>query len=260
MTLPSTGTIRLSQVNTELSFTTSTQINMGSSLVRQLASKLTGAIRMSDLLGKSLRGAQFFTTSTQYTVPSGTTSIRALIISGGGSTGVGVGAGGGGGGGIAFTASFAVLPGDVIDIRVGLGGWRGRGGSSSIENFRTGAQTAARPGFQGQSAVGTTVFGIGGASFNEVGNTLQGGSGIFQYGGGGAGAGGVGGAASTGTVGVGAPSRAWILNSTQTVFISGGGRGVGPVAQTTATVITSNVGEGASWTDQAGGAGAVIFY
>lgn len=260
MTLPSTGTIRLSQVNTELGRTTSTQINMGLGLVRSLAQRLTGMIRMSDLLGKSLRGAEFFTTSTQYTVPVGTTQIRALIISGGGSTGVGAGAGGGGGGGIAFTASFAVLPGDVIDIRVGLGGWRGRGGVSSIENFRTGAMTAARPGFQGTSAVGSTIFGVGGASFNEVGNTLQGGVGVFQYGGGGGGAGSVGGAASAGVMGLGAPARTWTLNSTQTVFISPGGRGVGPVAQTTATVITTNVGAGASWTDQAGGAGAVIFY
>ena len=53
MTLPS-GTILLSQVNTELGISPSTTtINMGATAVRTLAGEPSGAIAMSDLQGKS---------------------------------------------------------------------------------------------------------------------------------------------------------------------------------------------------------------
>lgn len=54
MTLPASGTIKLSQVNTELGLSASAQINMGRSDVRNLFGKASGTIKMSDGYGKSL--------------------------------------------------------------------------------------------------------------------------------------------------------------------------------------------------------------
>ena len=51
MTLPTTGKISLSEVNTELK--TTGIINMGRTDVRKLANKASGTIKMSDLHGKS---------------------------------------------------------------------------------------------------------------------------------------------------------------------------------------------------------------
>lgn len=52
MTLPS-GQISLSQVNTELGYSSTAQINMGATAVRTLAGVPSGAIAMSNLQGKS---------------------------------------------------------------------------------------------------------------------------------------------------------------------------------------------------------------
>jgi hypothetical protein len=65
--------------------------------------------------------------------------------------------------------------------------------------------------------------------------------------------------ATTATVGLGAPARAVVLNSTQTVYLSPGGAGVG-LTTPGGAAITTNVGAGASSVGQAGGAGVVIIY
>ena len=53
MTLPSSGTITLNQVNTELGNSATASINMGSSAVRGLFDKASGAVAMSDGHGKA---------------------------------------------------------------------------------------------------------------------------------------------------------------------------------------------------------------
>ena len=201
MTIAVTGPIRFSNVNTELAFGTTTTRSLASAAVRNLAGVLTGQIRMSDLRGKNLRGAIFITTSSIYTVPAGTTQLRMLLVSAGGSTGVGAGAGGGGGGGIATTSSFSVQAGDAVAITIGQGVWPGRGGATSVSNSRTGITVVARQGFQGATAI-ALKGGQGGASFDELSATYAGGVGARgPYGGGGGGAGNVGFPASTSSVG-----------------------------------------------------------
>ena len=119
MTLP-TGTISLSQVNTELDISpSSTTINMGATAVRTLADAPSGAIAMSDLQGKS--NAQFiqatggtiatqgdfkvhtFNSNATFTVQgvgneAGSNTVEYLVVAGGGSGGAGYGGGGGAGG------------------------------------------------------------------------------------------------------------------------------------------------------------------
>jgi len=259
MTIAVTGPIRFSDVNTELAFGAATTRSLASAAVRNLAGVLTGQIRMSDLRGRNLRGAEFITATTTYTVPAGYTQLRMLLVSAGGSTGVGPGAGGGGGGGIATTSSFGVQGGDALTITIGQGVWPGRGGATSVFNPRTGTTVSARQGFQGATAI-ATKGGQGGASFDELSATYAGGGGaVGPYGGGGGGSGNVGLPATTSSVGGGAAARAVVLNSTQTVYLSPGGSGVGLTAPASVP-ITTNVGAGASAVGQAGGAGVVIIY
>lgn len=53
MTLQSSGAISLSQVNTELGFSSTATISLGDTAVRNLAGVSTGAIAMSSLYGKT---------------------------------------------------------------------------------------------------------------------------------------------------------------------------------------------------------------
>ncbi len=53
MTLPASGAIAMSQVNTELGRGATTGISLGEAAVRNLAGRPSGAISMNDLHGKS---------------------------------------------------------------------------------------------------------------------------------------------------------------------------------------------------------------
>lgn len=64
MTLPSTGSISLSQVNTELNLTATSRISLNDSGVRSLAGVNSGQISMSNLRGKSLDVPIFQSTMT----------------------------------------------------------------------------------------------------------------------------------------------------------------------------------------------------
>lgn len=124
MTLPS-GTISLSQVNTELEISpSSTTINMSDAAVRALAEVPSGAIAMSNLQGKTnaafvaAQGGSVatqgsfkvhtFTSSGKFTVTdagdaNGSNSVEYLVVGGGGS---GASFGGGGGGAGGFRQNF----------------------------------------------------------------------------------------------------------------------------------------------------------
>ena len=82
MTLPISGQLKASQINVELGQTTSTQISL--SQTRVLAGIPTGAIRFSDLLGRSTFVLTEFTTvgAQSYTVPAGITQFKLLLIGG----------------------------------------------------------------------------------------------------------------------------------------------------------------------------------
>ena len=58
MALPSSGIIRLSQVNTELGKASNTATSLNAADVRALAGKASGSIKMSDLHGKTAAAGQ----------------------------------------------------------------------------------------------------------------------------------------------------------------------------------------------------------
>jgi hypothetical protein len=85
MTLPASGAISFSNIDTELGFSSTAQISLNCSSVRTLFGVASGAIDMNTGHGKSNGGSVSFTTPGQYTwtVPSGVTSISAIAIGGG---------------------------------------------------------------------------------------------------------------------------------------------------------------------------------
>lgn len=157
MTLPS-GTILLSQVNTELGISPSTTtINMGATAVRTLAGEPSGAIAMSDLQGKSNASyvaatggtvttsgnfkIHVFTSGGTFAVSdagnaAGSNSVDYNIISGGGGGGRD-GGGAGGGGGVRTGTS----PVSVQDYPISIGSGGGGGGGSG--NGSQGGSSAA---------------------------------------------------------------------------------------------------------------------
>ena len=98
MTLPASGTISLSQVNTELGYSSSAAVSLNQADVRNLAGKASGLISMSDLYGKSSgisliwNGAPVklgvtalgVVASQQYTLPGSVQEGDLLVVSGAG--------------------------------------------------------------------------------------------------------------------------------------------------------------------------------
>lgn len=205
----------------------------------------------------------FRTTGTcQWTVPSGVTSVRALIVAGGGGGGSDNG-GGGGGGGVIHDQNITVTPGASMNIVVGNGGAgavnassvasnggnssfaslvaRGGGGGGSIDNTAgadggsAGGRAANRWG-GAQGAIATTSPSQG----NNGGAKLNGGFG----GGGGGGASSAGGSGGSNVGGNGGDgfSSDIDLNFQELLVFGGGGGGGGD---------SNNAGDGGS-----GGGGA----
>jgi hypothetical protein len=190
----------------------------------------------------------FRTTGTcQWTVPSGVTSVRALIVAGGGGGGSDNG-GGGGGGGVIHDQNITVTPGASMNIVVGNGGAgavnassvasnggnssfaslvaRGGGGGGSIDNTAgadggsAGGRAANRWG-GAQDAIATTSPSQG----NNGGAKLNGGFG--GGGGGGASSAGSSGGSNIGGNGGSGYTSDIDLNFQELLVYGGGGGGGG---------------------------------
>ena len=201
----------------------------------------------------------------QWTVPSGVTSVRALVVGGGGGGGSDNG-GGGGAGGVLHSTNVAVTPGTAMNVVVGAGGngavnassvasnggnssfatlvARGGGGGGSIDNTAgadggsAGGRAANRWG-GAQSAIVTTSPEQG----NDGGGKNSGG-----FGGGGGGgatsAGGAGGSNLGGNGGAGYSSD--IDENFQELRTYGGGGGGGGDSNTPGSGGNGGGGDG-SW-------------
>ena len=113
--------------------------------------------------------ATFSTAGTgTWTIPAGVSSVEVLVVGGGG--GGSVWAGGSGGGGMYYTSSYAVTPGSVMAITVGVGGTAGggdaNGGDGQLSQF--GSMLVANGGIHG---MGYSTAGGG----NQGGYSLDGG-------------------------------------------------------------------------------------
>lgn len=130
-------------------------------------------------------GYQEFTTSGSFTVPPDVTSINIEVIGGGGGGNIN-GYGGGGGGGYSF-GTFAVTPGDVIPVTIGLGGASGSsGGTTSVGAFLQATGGATGTWVSHPNIGGGGAGGVGsGGTINYTGGT--GGGGYWTYFGGGGG-------------------------------------------------------------------------
>ena len=138
MTLNSSGPISVGgsvagqSINLELGRAATASSNLNEAVLRSLAQVLSGAISMYNFYGKS-RGGQiaFSNQTTNWTVPSGVTSICAVCIGAGASgflTGIYTS---GGGGALSYTNNIAVTPGEVLQVVAGSGGSGGEGGGES---------------------------------------------------------------------------------------------------------------------------------
>jgi len=137
MTLPASGPISLSQVNTELQLSSTATISLNDASVRTLFAVPSGAISMSNGYGKSYvipGNSGILTSGSSFTLPSTSgDSISVLAIGGGGGGGSGrtsfagffTGGGGGGASGNAYAVSIPVTPGQTVSFSIGGAGSAG---------------------------------------------------------------------------------------------------------------------------------------
>lgn len=85
MTLPFTGPLKMSMVNTEMKYSPTAKVKLSDVLVRSMAKKEVGKISMSDLYGKSSKviTKKVFTSSTNWVAPMSTNLILTLTGRGG---------------------------------------------------------------------------------------------------------------------------------------------------------------------------------
>lgn len=127
MTMQSSGTISLNDVNLELRNSSTTEINMNDTSVRGLGNESVGSISFSSFYGRNFdkRGQQSFTSTGlhTWTAPSKVNTVHAVCIGGGGGgAGSGDGGNGGGGGGLGWKNNISVTAGQTYHVYVGIGG------------------------------------------------------------------------------------------------------------------------------------------
>jgi hypothetical protein len=222
MPLP-TGSISLSQVNTELGLSSTTQISLNQANVRTLAGKASGAISMSDLWGKSAY--------------AGPTSVEYLVVAGGGDGGYSsfpgdiFWGGGGGAGGFRTATGLSITAGTTYTVTVG--GANSNSVFSNITNTAGGygasAEFNVNGGYGGSGGGGAYAitggnnefYGAGGSGISGQGNN---GGGSNQFAGaGGGGAGGAGFTAQFTPNGGGGAGTASSITGSSVTYAAGGG-------------------------------------
>ena len=187
MPIPSSGTISMADIRTELG--TSGSISLGDTAVRDLAGVASGSISLGDFYGASVGGFIPF-------------NVDIYVIGGGGGGGQSGGGGGGGGGG--FTHYTATISGPLTwNVVIGAGGIRRkaaqgsdldlRGGTSSVNDTMAQAYGGGAGGLAGNDpdwrqgvaghAVGNSGGGGGGSALSHSGDDSVPGSGGASSGG-----------------------------------------------------------------------------
>ena len=208
--------------------------------------------------------SQSFTSvgSTSWSVPTGVTSVEALVVAGGGGGGTrnsGPGTGGtdggsgGGAGGLVYNPSFPVSPGGSVSVTVGGGGAGGgpgqdpgdNGGNSVFGNMTAvgGGGGSAGPGNQpgraggsgggagggggppGSGGPGTQGPSGGGTGYGNPGGPNP--NGAPYTGSGGGGAGGSGPIGGDGRLAPGGSGRSYSISGSSVAYAGGGGGGGG---------------------------------
>lgn len=200
--------------------------------------------------GTALNGQQFSSPGTSnYTVPTGVTTItvKAYGAGGGGGAGnTGSGVGGNGGGGGFMQSDITVTPGEVLSVTVGSGGTKANsnsnggdgGGFSAVQRSST-YLIQAGGGGGGGGNIGSGAGGAGGAGGTQAANGAAGSAGTGSTGGN-AGGGGGGTAAAGGTAGT--TGTGGTAGATGAANLGGDAGGSGATCSTAVTGIRGNAG------------------
>jgi hypothetical protein len=216
-------------------------------------------------------GIESFTSSGTFSVPTGITTVDALVVAGGGGGGNASG-GGGGAGGLIYRPGLPVSPGSTIPVTVGCGGSNGGPGASGQDSIFSTLTAKGGGGGGGPRNHAATSGGSGGGAGAGAGPgsvapgtqpTQPGDSGTYGFGnngsgsgaapnwgaGAGGGAGAAGGGAGPYQGGQGGAGRAYtIADGTTPVYYAGGGGGATDHGSGT-------VGQGGQGGGAAGGGG-----